>query len=181
MMQLSLRLFGFAAAGSMLAVLAVGGHAQAHATLDQTQAAVGSTFKAVMRIPHGCGELPTLTVRVRIPEGFINVKPMPKPGWMLETVQGPYAKPFKLRDGELRIGVREVIWKGGSLLPEHYDEFVFRGQIADTLAPGTALYFPTVQECKGAAERWIEIPEAGKSARDYKFPAPVINLTPAKP
>jgi uncharacterized protein YcnI len=43
------------------------------------------------------------------------------------------------------------------------------------------LYIPTVQECEGGkAERWIEIPAAGKSADDYRFPAPGLKLLPAK-
>lgn len=178
-MTYSHRLAAFAAV-SALSLGAFAGPVFAHATLEQQRAAVGSTYKGVMRVPHGCGELPTLTLRIRIPEGFINVKPMPKPGWTLETVRGPYAKPFKLREGELKEGVRELVWTGGSLRPDHYDEFVFRGQIADTLSADTVMYFPTVQECKGAAERWIEIPEAGKAARDYKFPAPGVRLTPEK-
>jgi uncharacterized protein YcnI len=37
-----------------------------------------------------------------------------------------------------------------------------------------------VQDCEGgAAERWIEIPAAGKVADDYPFPAPGLKLTPA--
>jgi uncharacterized protein YcnI len=34
---------------------------------------------------------------VRVPAGFIAVKPMPKPGWQLSTVNDKYPKPFKLR------------------------------------------------------------------------------------
>lgn len=153
--------------------------AQAHATLESQSAPVGSTYKAVMRIPHGCGAQPTLTLRIRIPDGFVNVKPMPKPGWTLETVKAPYDKPVKVGDAEVKEGVREVVWRGGSLSPEHYDEFVLRGSIATSLAAGTKIYFPTVQECQGAAERWIEIPAAGKPADDLQFPAPSLTLTPA--
>jgi uncharacterized protein YcnI len=36
-----------------------------------------------------------------------------------------------------------------------------------------------VQECTdGAAERWIEIPEAGKVADDYEMPAAGVKLLP---
>jgi uncharacterized protein YcnI len=40
------------------------------------------------------------------------------------------------------------------------------------------LYFPAVQECEKGVHRWIEIPEPGKSARDYKEPAPALKLGP---
>jgi uncharacterized protein YcnI len=77
-------------------------------------------------------------------------------------------------------GVKEIIWTG-KLLDEHYDEFVFRGQLTDSLPVGQMLYVPVVQECEGGkTERWIEIPAAGKSADDYKFPAPGVKLLPAK-
>jgi uncharacterized protein YcnI len=52
----------------------------AHVTLETQQAAVGSTYKAVLRVPHGCKGAPTIKVRIRVPEGMIAVKPMPKAG-----------------------------------------------------------------------------------------------------
>src|ERR671923_262850 len=58
-------------------------HAYAHASLEESEAAPG-TYNAVLRIPHGCDGKPTDTVRIEIPEGFIDAKPMPKPGWTLK-------------------------------------------------------------------------------------------------
>ncbi|QQO12846.1 DUF1775 domain-containing protein [Bradyrhizobium diazoefficiens] len=40
------------------------------------------------------------------------------------------------------------------------------------------LYFPVVQECESSVNRWIEIPEGGKSSADYKEPAPGVKLLP---
>jgi periplasmic copper chaperone A len=75
-------------------------------------------------------------------------------------------------------GVQEIVWTG-RLLDENYDEFVFRGSLTDSLKPNTTLYFPVVQECEGGkAERWIEIPAEGKSADDYRYPAPGVKLRP---
>ena len=70
------------------------GAALAHITLENQTAPIGSTYKAVMRVGHGCEGSPTLKVRVRIPEGVIAVKPMPKPGWDLDTVEGAYKQPY---------------------------------------------------------------------------------------
>jgi uncharacterized protein YcnI len=53
----------------------------AHITLENQQAPVGASYKAVLRVPHGCEKSATTAVRVRIPDGFIEVKPMPKAGW----------------------------------------------------------------------------------------------------
>jgi uncharacterized protein YcnI len=152
----------------------------AHVTLEVREAPVNSTYKAVARVPHGCEGAATLKVRVQVPEGVIAVKPMPKAGWTLETVKGRYAKSYDYYGNPAAEGVKEIVWTG-KLLDEHYDEFVFRGQLTDSLPAGQMLYFPVVQECEGGkAERWIEIPAAGKSADDYRFPAPGLKLLPAK-
>jgi hypothetical protein len=63
----------------------------AHATLETPQALVGASYKAVLRVSHGCGSSPTIRVRVRIPEGFVGVKPMPK-------AQHPNAAEYFARD-----------------------------------------------------------------------------------
>lgn len=152
--------------------------ASAHATLETKSAPAGSTYKAVVRIGHGCDGEATLKVRVRIPEGLYNVKPMPKAGWTLETVKGPYAKPYDNHGTALIEGVQEVVWTGN--LPDaYYDEFVFRGSIDKTIPADTVLYFPVVQECTKGAERWIEIPAAGQKADDLESPAPGLTIAPA--
>ena len=69
--------------------------------------------------------------------------------------------------------------RGDSLPDAFYQEFVLRVQTPKEA--GQTVYFPVVQECEGGAvERWIEIPAAGKSADDYKFPAPGVKLLPKK-
>lgn len=155
------------------------GSAHAHATLETREAAAGSTYKAVVRIGHGCGGKATLKLRVRIPEGLYNVKPMPKAGWTLELGRGAYAKAYDNHGTTLTEGVREITWTG-DLPDDYYDEFVFRGTVDKTIAPGTVLYVPVVQECDGAAERWIEVPKDGGSADDLESPAPALLVTAPK-
>ena len=53
----------------------------AHITLENQQAAVCASYKAVLRVPHGCEGSATVAVRVRVPDGYLDVKPMPKAGW----------------------------------------------------------------------------------------------------
>jgi uncharacterized protein YcnI len=151
----------------------------AHVTLEDQEAPVSSTYKAVFRVGHGCEGKPTIKLRVQVPEGVISVKPQPKAGWTIETIKGPYAKPYDYYGTSLTEGVKEVIWTGGNLPDEYYDEFVMRTYLTPGLPVGSTLYFPVVQECTdGAAERWIEIPEAGKVADDYEMPAAGVKLLP---
>ena len=148
-----------------------------HVTLERSEAPVGSTYKAVLRVPHGCDGKPTNIVRVKLPQGYYAVKPMPKPGWKLEKLVGKYEKPYDNHGTRMTEGVTEVVWSGGNLLDDEYDEFVMRGSLGPDLEVGSTLRFLVVQECPdGAAERWIEVPAAGQSGDDLEMPAPSLKL-----
>jgi uncharacterized protein YcnI len=156
------------------------GSATAHVTLQTDKALPDSTYKAVLQVGHGCEGKPTTAIRVRIPEGVIAVKPMPKPGWQLATTKGKYAKAYDYFGSQLGEGVTEIAWTGGELPDDWYDEFTFRARLTG-FAPGHVVHFPVVQECtEGAVHRWIEIPAAGKNADDYEEPAPGVTIQ-AKP
>ncbi len=152
----------------------VASQAGAHASLEVQEAQINANYKAVMRISHGCDGDATLKVRITIPEGVINAKPMPKSGWDLETVEGPYAKTYEYH-GPHSEGVQEIIWTG-ELLDKHFDEFIFRARITDAFAPGDVIYFPTVQECAAGTHEWVEIPAEGQSRGDLDGPAPQLQL-----
>jgi uncharacterized protein YcnI len=151
----------------------------AHVTLEAQEAKIGSGYKAVLRVPHGCSGSATTSIRVKVPEGMIGVKPMPKPGWTLTITTGKYPKTYKLFQAELNEGVAEIGWSGGKLPDDWYDEFVFTGFLSGDLEASKKLYFPIVQECEKGVHRWIEIPAAGKSRSDYPEPAPELKLLPA--
>ena len=131
--------------------------ASAHVTLETKEATVGAPYKAVLRVPHGCEGAATIALRVRVPDGMIAVKPMPKPGWKIETVSGKYPQAYShFRNAKLTEGVTEISFTGGNLPDALYDE----------------------QECEKGVHRWIEIPAAGKPASDYPEPAPAVKLLP---
>ena len=90
------------------ALFALSGAAFAHATLEQTEAAIGATTKITLRVPHGCSGEATNAVRIEIPEGFYAVKPMPKAGWEVSTESGAYETPYNNHGREMTEGVRAV-------------------------------------------------------------------------
>lgn len=154
--------------------------ASAHVTLERRQAPVGSYYKAVFTVPHGCAGSPTVKVRVQVPEGVIGIKPMPKAGWTVETVKGKYATEYEFHGAKISEGIKEVVWSGGKLADDNYDEFVFSSFLTPGLKPETTLYFPVVQECEKGVSRWIDIPAGGSSSgghsHDSKTPAPGLKL-----
>ena len=153
-----------------------GGPALSHATLEQPEAAAGAAYRAVLRIGHGCDGEATQTLRVKLPEGFYNAKPMPKAGWTLEVVKGPYATAFDNHGTPMTEGAREIIWSGGDLADDWYDEFVIRGTVGPEIAPGTRLYFAAVQECAGGTADWTDV----SGNPDVANPAPGVTVTPAR-
>jgi periplasmic copper chaperone A len=165
----------FAAASTLTAVSI--GTAFAHASLERSEAAPGS-YKAVLKIPHGCEGKATNLVRVDIPEGFIGVKPMPKPGWTLETKKGDYAKKYDLHGEAVTSGVQSVTWSGGSLPDEFYDEFVLSGMLAG-VGEGQKLFFKTLQQCAGAEVAWNEEPAEGQDPHSLEYPAPSLTILAA--
>lgn len=163
------------AAIALAAVTAI--PALAHVSLETSTSKAASNYKAVLRVPHGCDGKSTVAIRVRLPEGVISVKPMPKAGWKMEKTLGEYAKAYDLYGEKKTGGVSELMWSGGNLGDDEYDEFVFRAYITDAFKPGDVVAFPVVQECAGGATtRWIEIPDAGKVADDYEHPAPSVTV-----
>jgi periplasmic copper chaperone A len=164
-------------AGAIAALAA--SSASAHITLENRQATVGAGYKAVFAVPHGCAGSATTKIRVQIPEGVIAVKPMPKPGWNVEVVKGKYAAEYDFHGSKASEGVKEVIWSGGKLADDNYDEFVASTYLTGALKPNTTLYFPVVQECEQGVSRWIDIPEEGRGpVHEGKSPAPGVKLMP---
>lgn len=148
----------------------------AHVTLETREARAGTTYKAVLRVSHGCDGSPTTKIRAQIPDGVIAVKPMPKAGWQVETVRGPYDRAYPHFHGrQLSEGVREIVWSGGKLPDDHYDEFVFSAFLARELKPG-GIHFPVTQDCEKGEWRWTEIPAKGQDPHALKAPAPALAI-----
>lgn len=154
--------------------------AQAHATLEQQTAPINSTYKAVMRIGHGCKGSATTALSVKIPEGVIKVKPKAIAGWRIEIKEADYAKSYDYYGKKISKGPVEIKWIGGPLPDNHYEEFIFRARITDAFKAGETVYFPTVQSCEKGENPWVEIPAKGQDSHDLKHPAPGLKLLEGK-
>jgi periplasmic copper chaperone A len=165
---------------ALAAALLAASPASAHITLKSKEAAIGSSYDAVLVVPHGCAGSATTKIRVQIPEGVIVVKPMPTAGWNVETITGKYAATYDYQGSSISEGVKEVVWSGGKLPDHTREEFAISTFLTSGLKPDSVLYFPTVQECEQGVSRWIDIPADPAHAHDSKSPAPGVKLL-AKP
>lgn len=163
-----------ASAISIAALCASVGMANAHITLDQSEAKAGRFYKATFRIPHGCDGKATTEVKIELPEGFISAQPEMKSGWKIETVKGDYAQSYKVHGNDVTSGVKEVRFTGGDLPNDFYDEFTVVGQLAK-FDKDTTLTFPVTQLCgSDASAAWAELAKDGQNPHDLEHPAPQL-------
>ncbi|MDP1730205.1 MAG: copper uptake system-associated protein [Devosia sp.] len=151
--------------------------ALAHASLTPREAANGASVKVAIAIPHGCDGAPTDTVIIKLPEGFVSVKPQVKAGWTIEITKADYAKSYELHGKKMTSGPVEIKWTGGSVPDDQFDEFVVRGTVQGFDA-GAALPFATTQLCGVASVAWDQVPAEGRDAHSLEHPAPVLTVTP---
>lgn len=168
----------FASAISLAALCISAGMANAHSSLDQSEAKAGSFYKATFRIPHGCDGKATTEVKVELPEGFIAAQPQAKAGWKIETTKGDYAKTYKVHGKDVTSGVKEVRFTEGSLPGEFYDEFTVVGQLAK-FDKDTTLSFPVTQVCgSDAPSPGQRLPRTDRTRTISNIPHPSFSCWP---
>jgi periplasmic copper chaperone A len=180
-LESAMRLNFIAVIGILATLVAFGlmqGSARAHVVLKNPRAEIGSTYRAVFSVGHGCGGSPTVKLRIKIPSGVVTVEPETKSGWELTTIIAPYDQPYADRGVMIKEGIIEVVWTG--LLPaKDVGTFALKADISESLAEGLRLYFPVVQECQHGVERWIDKSD-DDSSDDNEHPAPSLFLLPKR-
>lgn len=103
-------------------VLSVASIASAHAVMYPQQVTAGSYEKFVLRVPTE-KDIPTVAVRVEVPEGFSVSRVQPLPGWEYELERDDSGH------------VTAVSWSGGEIGPTEFQEFVIQGRTAPEPGP----------------------------------------------
>jgi uncharacterized protein YcnI len=139
-------------------LIATSGRSFAHTDTDVVGVPAGSEATVALRPTHGCGDSPTVTVRIRAPlEG---ARAVPVDGWQ-ETATS---------DGA---GNTVLEWTGGILPADVTGAFAVSFAAPDD--PGRLLVFPAVQRCEDGEElAWIN----GDPTAQY--PAPRVLVLPAR-
>jgi uncharacterized protein YcnI len=152
----------------------------AHVVLEDQTALAGRSYKAVLKVGHGCEGSPTTAMRVTIPAGFTGAKPMPKAGWRLDIKTVKLAVPYDSYGKQITEDVSEITWTASSkdsYLPDgHYDEFVLRGGLPKK---DGVMWFKVLQSCEKGANDWSQIPAAGVDPHSLKSPAAQLEIIPS--
>ena len=155
-------------------------HTFAHIELAEPAALANTSYRAVLRVGHGCDGASTTAIRVTLPAGFRGAKPMPKAGWVLSVKSAKLDKPYDDHGKPVTQDVSEISWTAASRdnwLPDaYYDEFVLRG--LPVLAG--AMWFKVLQTCDKGSTDWAQVPAAGMSADGLKTPAALLEIIPSE-
>jgi uncharacterized protein YcnI len=150
----------FASVGA-LAVFSAATTASAHADSDFVAVPSGSEATVTFKPTHGCGESPTVRVRVRAP--MLDAEAQPVDGWT-ETSEP---------DDE---GHTILTWSGGELPADEIGEFPITFPVPDTV--GELLVFPAIQDCANGEElAWID----GDPESEYPAPRLLVLDADAEP
>lgn len=150
--------------------------AMAHPSLDETIEVAGKNFKADMLVTHGCGSSPMIKLVIEIPEDVLAVTPRIKPGWKIETVESELEEHRMVFGMETTKYTSQIIWTGGSLPSDNFDEFSF---IVIPPNEETTLYFPTTQYCIEGVAAYTDIPEPAAKDDHDQSSAPSVKLVKA--
>lgn len=165
-----MRRIAIAAAAALTLLLPAA--AQAHVTVQPSEAPAGGFTVLDVRVPNERDNANTTKVDVQFPPGFAEVSYQAVPGWSAKVIKEKLAKPVQTDDGPVTEGVSEIIWSGGAIAPGQFQDFPLSVEIPDEA--GKALTFKALQTYdNGEVVRWIGPPESEE-------PAPQVMVTAAE-
>jgi uncharacterized protein YcnI len=155
-----------------VAVLTIPTAAAAFATIpeDEVFTRDGRRELIHVRVLDGCDDAATDRVEVEIPESVVGVVPEEVPGWTT-TTEMIETEPYELFQQQLTDRVATVVWTGGPLAPDTFQDF---GIAAVFTEPTDELILPVTQGCGTVEQLWDEVPQADQDRTDLQRPAPFV-------
>src|SRR4051812_46020865 len=114
-MRLTMRNILAIPAIATLAAVSWGGVASAHVVVKPAEVEPAAFQAFAVGVPNEKA-MPTVKVRLLVPEGVKYVTPNVKPGWTIEVVKDGQGEEAK---------VREIVWSGGEVPAGQRDDFAF--------------------------------------------------------
>lgn len=151
--------FGVAAVALLLVAVPA---ADAHVTVQPTEATTGSFARFAVRVPNERDNAATVKVEVQLPESLTSVGFQPLPGWMRTVERKPRRAPIDEHGEQITDYVASVTWESGRIEPGEFQEFGFSARMPEEAA---TLTFPAVQTYEGGeVVRWIGPADADSPA-----------------
>lgn len=126
----------------------------AHVTVKPNQANVAAFQTFTMGVPTE-KDIPTVALRLVMPDGLNYVSPNVKPGWTITTKKEGEGEGAK---------VTEIEWTGGSIPAGQRDEFLFSAQVPADETTITWKAYQTYED--GTVVSWDQNPDSLKNLSD---------------
>jgi periplasmic copper chaperone A len=181
-MRRTLRAAVTVGAATVVAVLGFAGVAQAHVTVNPSDASQGGYTRIAFRVPTESDTASTTKLEVALPadKPIASVAIMPVPGWTATMETTKLATPIKTDDGDtVTEAVTKITWTANSadtaIKPGQFQEF----PVSLSPLPKTdKLVFKALQTYSdGKIVRWID--ETVEGQPEPEHPAPVLKLSAA--
>jgi len=143
---------------SLVAGLVAAGSAFAHVTVKPNEAGMGAFQTFTVGVPVE-KDIPTVGMRLVIPEGLNYVTPNVKPGWKIDVK--------KSGSGE-DAAVTEISWTGGSIPAGQRDEFAFSAQVPAQETTVQWKAYQTYQD--GSIVSWDQAPSSHEEESENSGP-----------
>ena len=181
-MRRSLRILLVTTAASAIAVLGFAAAAQAHVTVDPSEAPQGGYAKLSFRVPDENDSASTTKIQVFLPtdEPVAEVLVEPVPGWTAQVATTKLANLITTDDGDqVTEAISQVTWTATSadsaIKPGQFEEFPIS---LGPLPKSGSMTFKTLQTYSdGNVVRWIDLSTPGQAEPEH--PAPMVKLTAA--
>jgi uncharacterized protein YcnI len=151
--------------------------AQAHVVIENFEGRANYNEFLTLMVPHGCGNLDTTEVMMKIPPSVPLFAPENKDGWETALVMRTLDEPVKRGNGPVITEVYdEVVWRG-HLPANQLGVFKFLARMPGKV--GTVVPFKTIQICGDQQDRWVDVVEDGEPAWKmwaYEKPAPYVTV-----
>lgn len=122
--------------------------ASAHVSVKPNEAKVGAFTSFSVGVPVE-RDVPTVAIRLVIPEGLNHVTPVVKPGWKIEVKRGAASGEGEHAD---EAAITEITWSGNEIPAGFRDDFGFSAQVPTS---ATTLQWKAYQTYKdGAVVSW---------------------------
>ncbi|MBW3356963.1 MULTISPECIES: YcnI family copper-binding membrane protein [Streptomyces] len=167
-------------AATTVGLMAMAAPALAHVSVQpEGSAAKGGYATVNIKVPNERDNASTVKVEMSVPteHPLSSVMPQPVPGWEIEVVRSPLAKPLEVHGKKITEAVSKVTWTatGKGIEPGYFQKFpLSMGKLPED---ADQLVLKSVQTYSNKeVVRWIDVPEEGQEA---EHPAPVLNLSAA--
>jgi uncharacterized protein YcnI len=158
-----------------LALLLLAGTASAHVTVRPNEVGVGKFENFILGVPTE-KDIPTVGVRLVVPEGLEHVSPVVVPGWRIALTRAEEEEAGHMGEGDEHHGrITEISWTGGSIPAGFKMDFAFSAKVpsSETTLPWKA--YQTYSD--GSVVAWElgpdqQQPKKADGSNDYSSSGP---------